>query len=118
MPPVKGAGGISEVLRRLYRLETVPEEVDYLAAASALSVRQRRRALVVMITNIRDDDAEDLAGAVRLLRPAACRGPWRACANSRWTRRRCRRSTNLDTALKSAGASYYLAGRTRGAPAA
>ena len=112
MPPVKGAGGISEVLRRLYRLETVPEEVDYLAAASALSVRQRRRALVVMITNIRDDDAEDLAGAVRLLRQrhVVVLASLRELALDQAAMQEV---TNLDTALKSAGASYYLAGRTR-----
>ena len=41
---------------------------DYLAAASELSVRQRRRSLVVLLTNIRDEDSDELLAAVQLLK--------------------------------------------------
>jgi len=40
---------------------------DYLAAATELSLRQRRRSLVMLVTNVRDEDIDDLLAAVRLL---------------------------------------------------
>jgi uncharacterized protein (DUF58 family) len=40
---------------------------DYLAAATELSQRHRRRSLVMLVTNLRDEDSDDLLGAVRML---------------------------------------------------
>jgi uncharacterized protein (DUF58 family) len=40
---------------------------DYLAAATEVSLRQPRRALVMLVSNVRDEDIEDLLAAVRLL---------------------------------------------------
>jgi uncharacterized protein (DUF58 family) len=56
------------MLGAIYDLQPQPIATDYLAAATELSLRQPRRALVVMITNVRDEDAEDLLSAVRQLR--------------------------------------------------
>jgi len=52
----------------VYDLQPQPVATDYLAAATELGLRQPRRSLVVMITNVRDEDVEDLLGAVRQLR--------------------------------------------------
>ena len=38
------------------------------AAATELSLRQRRRALVMLVTNLRDEDMDDLLAAVQMLR--------------------------------------------------
>jgi uncharacterized protein (DUF58 family) len=42
--------------------------VDYQAAATQLALYQKRRALIVLLTNIRDEDSDDLRIAFSLLR--------------------------------------------------
>lgn len=68
VPPQRGAGAIDVLLRETYDLQPQPVATDYLAAATELTLRQRRRSLVMLVTNLRDEDSEDLLGAVRLLR--------------------------------------------------
>lgn len=65
--PQRGMGGIDALLRASYDLQPQPVATDYLAAATELSLRQSRRALVMLVTNVRDEDIEDLLAAVRLL---------------------------------------------------
>ncbi len=65
--PQRGMGGIDTLLRASYDLQPQPVATDYLAAATELSMRQRRRALVMLVTNVRDEDIDDLLAAVRLL---------------------------------------------------
>lgn len=65
--PQRGMGAIDTLLGASYDLQPAPVATDYLAAATNLALRQRRRALVMLITNLRDEDIEDLLGAVRLL---------------------------------------------------
>ncbi len=65
--PKRGMGAIDTLLRASYDLQPQPVATDYLAAATELSLRQRRRALVMLVTNVRDEDIEDLLAAVRLL---------------------------------------------------
>lgn len=68
LPPRKGMDAINDILNHVYDIEPQPVEVDYLAAATELAVRQRRRALVVILTNVREEDSEDLRAATGLLR--------------------------------------------------
>lgn len=65
--PQRGMGAIDTLLRASYDLQPQPVATDYLAAATELSLRQRRRSLVMLVTNVRDEDIEDLLAAVRLL---------------------------------------------------
>jgi uncharacterized protein (DUF58 family) len=65
--PQRGMGAIDALLRASYDLQAQPVATDYLAAATELSLRQRRRSLVMLVTNVRDEDIEDLLAAVRLL---------------------------------------------------
>ena len=65
--PQRGMGAIDTLLRASYDLQPRAVATDYLAAATELSLRQRRRALVMLVTNVRDEDIEDLLAAVRLL---------------------------------------------------
>lgn len=68
LPPRKGVHAINGILNHVYDIEPQPIEVDYLAAATELAVRQRRRALIVILTNVREEDSEDLRAATGLLR--------------------------------------------------
>ena len=65
--PQRGMGTIDTLLRASFDLQPQPVATDYLSAATALSLRQPRRCLVMLITNVRDEDIEDLLAAVRLL---------------------------------------------------
>ncbi|HEY5851234.1 MAG TPA: DUF58 domain-containing protein [Lysobacter sp.] len=68
VPPRRGVGGIDELLRASYALQPQPVATDFLAAATELSLRQRRRSLVMMVTNLRDEDMDDVLAAVQMLR--------------------------------------------------
>lgn len=67
LPAVKGRGGLAALVGAVYDLEPTLEPADYQAAAANLLARQRRRALVVVLTNLRDEDADELQPALRLL---------------------------------------------------
>ena len=49
-------------------VEPTPTFSDYARSAADFLVRQRKRALVILITNCRDEDAPELAAALALLR--------------------------------------------------
>ena len=67
LPPVKGEGGINLLLNHVYDLHSGTAHSDYTAAAEQLLARQQRRALVILLTNVRDEDNEDLTAAVQQL---------------------------------------------------
>ena len=67
LPPQRGSGGMDMLLGAGYDLQAIAQPTDYLAAASALQARQQRRALVVIVTNVRDEDDAELRTAVALL---------------------------------------------------
>jgi len=67
LAPQRGLGAIDTLLNATYDLEAKPVATDFLEAATQLATRQRRRALVMLVTNVRDEDFEDLLAAVRLL---------------------------------------------------
>ncbi|MDI4632947.1 DUF58 domain-containing protein [Pelomonas sp. V22] len=66
--PRKGMGTLNVLMNKMHDLQPGGEHSDYLAAAEALSKRLRRRSLVIMLTNFRDEDAPELQPALRLLR--------------------------------------------------
>ena len=65
--PQRGLGTLQQLLQASYDLQPHAVATDFLAAATALAQRQPRRALVMLVTNVRDEDIDDLLGAVRLL---------------------------------------------------
>lgn len=67
LAPVKGTGQLNVLLNTVYDLDSSQRPADYQAAASQLLARQKRRALVVLITNLRDEDDEELLSAVKRL---------------------------------------------------
>lgn len=65
LAPVKGSSQLNLLLNAVYDLDTTRRTADYQAAANQLLARQKRRALVIVITNLRDEDDEALLTAVK-----------------------------------------------------
>lgn len=56
------------ILHSIYDLRTSPRPPDYLEAATRLMTLQKRRSLVVLMTNLRDEDAAEILPSLQLLR--------------------------------------------------
>ncbi|MDR7284267.1 uncharacterized protein (DUF58 family) [Pseudomonas corrugata] len=67
LAPVKGTGQLNVLLNSVYDLDSTQRPADYQAAATQLLARQKRRALVVLVTNLRDEDDEELLTAIKRL---------------------------------------------------
>ena len=67
--PRKGARALNELIGELYDIQPTTTHSDYVGAARELLRMQRKRALVIVITNFRDEDSTELEHALRLLRP-------------------------------------------------
>jgi uncharacterized protein (DUF58 family) len=66
--PRKGRQTLNELMAALGDVEPSPMFSDYLEAAADVMRRQRKRGLIVLITNCRDEDSVELLAALRLLR--------------------------------------------------
>ncbi|MEL6344091.1 MAG: DUF58 domain-containing protein [Myxococcota bacterium] len=112
LPPVKGRGAINRLLNGVFDLQPTDAPSDFAAAAIALAARQRRRALVVLITNLRDDDSDGLNMAMKPLK----RRHLILAASLREAALRQATLTPLQTfpdALRAAAAQEYLENRDR-----
>ena len=65
--PRKSQAMVSHILNQVYGLQPGLLTSDYHQAAVGLSRRLQKRALVVLISNLRDEDDETLLPALRLL---------------------------------------------------
>jgi uncharacterized protein (DUF58 family) len=68
LPPVKGRQSMTALINCVYDLEPTLEPPDFVEAAARVKAFQTRRSLVVVVTNQRDEDEEDLRPALELLR--------------------------------------------------
>ena len=68
LKPIKGMGTIKRLLNFSYDLKAELMAPDYMAAVKNLLVHEKRRSLVIWLTNLRDDDAEELLPAIQLLK--------------------------------------------------
>jgi uncharacterized protein (DUF58 family) len=66
--PRKGSHTLHALMTELYGVQPTPSHSDYVAAAENLLRRQSKRALVIVITNFRDEDGSELGLALKLLR--------------------------------------------------
>jgi uncharacterized protein (DUF58 family) len=110
--PRKSAAAINTLLERVYDLEPSLAMPDFEQAAREIMARMRRRALVVMLTNLRDEDDETLLPALALLR----RRHLVVLASLREAilgRALAARVDSFDRALTHASAAEYLAERER-----
>ena len=67
-PAKKGKHALNGLMAEFFGVQPTLNHSDYVLAAEQLLRRQRRRALVIVITNFRDEDASELSHALRLLR--------------------------------------------------
>ena len=67
LAPAKGNAQLSHLLNSVYDLHSSQQPADFSAAINQLLARQKRRALVVVISNLRDEDDSELLGALKRL---------------------------------------------------
>src|SRR5262249_6159316 len=68
LAPAKGLAALNTLVARLHDVEPGAAHPDYVAAARDLMLRLPRRSLVVVLTNFRDEDGDELHEALGLLR--------------------------------------------------
>jgi uncharacterized protein (DUF58 family) len=66
--PRKGLNTVNLILNTVYDLQPSTYTSDYLYAANQLRQRHNKRALVILISNLRDEDNDELLPALQLLR--------------------------------------------------
>ncbi len=67
LAPRKGPAHLNLLMNAVFDLQTSSRASDYLAAARDLSVRVKKRALVVLVSNLRDEEHDELSTALKLL---------------------------------------------------
>jgi len=67
-PPRRGIASITPLLEHIANYETSDHSTDFAAAAAHLQARQKQRAMLVIITNLRSEDSEPLIPALQVLR--------------------------------------------------
>ncbi len=68
LTPGKGQTVVNQILQLTYDLHSSTNTSDFLEAAEQLLSRHRKRALVVLVSNIREEDRDDLHAATSLLK--------------------------------------------------
>src|SRR5581483_9421448 len=112
LAPHRSLGTVDALLNTVFDLNAQPVATDYLEAATALGARQSRRCLVLLITNARDEDIEDLLAAIRQLqrRHVVCVASLREEVLDRAVRQPVQ---NLDDAIDLSATGQYLEQRER-----
>lgn len=110
MPPQRGLHTIDAMLDHLFDVHAKPIATDFIEAATQLAIRQPRRALVLFITNARDEDCEELAVAARQMqrRHLVCIASLRERVLDEAMKAPVQ---DLDSALRHAAALQYLSSR-------
>lgn len=67
LPPVKGVGGMTTMLNHVYDLHSTLQPSDYVEAARRVMTYLPRRSLIVLVTNVRDEDTDELRAALQTL---------------------------------------------------
>lgn len=67
LPPGKSGNYINRILNTLYDLQAQPVASDYLMVAKQVLAKQRRRSLVVLLSNVRDENLGELVPAIKHL---------------------------------------------------
>ncbi|PIE00754.1 MAG: DUF58 domain-containing protein [Thiothrix nivea] len=68
LPPHKGQHSLNQLLNALYDLQAGHQAPDFTQAATELLVHQKKRALIIVLSNLRDEDTDELMPALHLLR--------------------------------------------------
>lgn len=67
-PARKGMATIQSLLNHVYDLQAHAITPDYTQAVIQLLLRQKKRALIIVLTNLRDEDSHDLLNALQLIK--------------------------------------------------
>jgi uncharacterized protein (DUF58 family) len=110
--PRKSVGAVHAILNRVYDIEPTLAVPDYLLAARDVMRQLSRRSLVIVLTNLRDEDDETLLPALKLLRTRhlVVLASLREAIISRALSTRV---DSFDRAVTHAAAAEYLALRER-----
>jgi uncharacterized protein (DUF58 family) len=68
LPPKKSMATVSRLLNAVYDLQPSLQTSDYLTAGERLLTRLTKRSLIVLVTNLRDEDDDTLGPAMAQLR--------------------------------------------------
>lgn len=68
LAPRSGGGALHTLINGLYDTQPSLEPPDYAQAVQWVLTQQRKRALIVLLTNLRDEDQDELGPALALLR--------------------------------------------------
>ncbi|MCM8529674.1 MAG: DUF58 domain-containing protein [Lentisphaeraceae bacterium] len=66
--PKKSTANVNRFLKCLYDLKPTTKAADFTKAAQDVNVMLKKRALVIVLSNLRDEDDEDLLKSLKLLR--------------------------------------------------
>ncbi len=67
LPPIKGGHAMPVLLNHLYDYQTTAAPSDFAGAVEQLMAKQRRRSLVIVLTNLRGEDGKELLPAMQVL---------------------------------------------------
>ena len=67
LAPRAGPATLTALINAIYDLQPTLEPPDYAEAAQLILKRRRKRALIVLLTNLRDEDQDELRPAITLL---------------------------------------------------
>jgi uncharacterized protein (DUF58 family) len=68
LPPRKSVATVNVILNAVFDLQPTLSPPDYLEAVQRLGERLRKRSLVILLTNLRDEDEDTLGPALKFLR--------------------------------------------------
>lgn len=110
--PRKSLQSVNLILNNIYDLQPCLVTPDYESAAINFMKRQTKRALVILLTNVRDEDADELLPAIRLLqkRHLVLLASMREKSIDNILHSEIH---NYDDAIKYAATNQYLASRTK-----
>jgi uncharacterized protein (DUF58 family) len=110
--PRKSVAAVNAILNRVYDIEPTLAVPDYHLAARDVMRRVRRRSLIIVLTNLRDEDDETLLPALKLLR-ARHLVVLASLREAIISRALAARVDSFDRAVTHAAAADYLAARER-----
>jgi uncharacterized protein (DUF58 family) len=110
--PRKSVAAVNAILNQAYDIEPTLAVPDYYQAARDIMRHVRRRALVIVLTNLRDEDDSTLLPALKLLRSRHL-VVLASLREAILSRALSARVDSFDRAVTHAAAADYLAGRER-----
>jgi uncharacterized protein (DUF58 family) len=110
--PRKSIAAVHAIMNRMYDVEPTLAVPDYHRAATEVMRQVRRRALVILLTNLRDEDDDGLLPALSLLRSRHL-VVLASLREAILSRALTARVDNFDRAVTHAAAADYLALRER-----